>query len=81
MDIDNLSDQAQRAMECLAAEVARIEADMGDISAARKGAYLSHMASMDTFSTLDDQSLVRSFGRMVTGAAVALLAASLVIDT
>ena len=66
-------------MEALALEVTKLAAEMGNVTPARRGAYLSHMAAKETFATIDDQSLARSTDRMITASAVSLLVAALAL--
>ena len=79
MDISALTPEAQRAVEALVVGVVETEAEMGDISPPRKGAFLSHMAAKETFATIDNHDLARSTEHLVQASAVSLLVASLTL--
>jgi len=80
MDSSSISVPAQQAMDDLAVEVARIEAEMEGMTIPVKGAYLSHMASKQTFAVeVTHRTIEENYSRLITSAAVSLLTASLVV--
>lgn len=79
VDVSKLTTPAQEAMARLALEAERIEALMGDMPPRERAYYLSNLATQQTFSTLNDKTLARDFGRMIESAAVAMLTAALVL--
>jgi hypothetical protein len=79
VDVAALTPAAQRAMEALAIEAARIEALMGDMPPRERAYYLSNMAARETFATLDTTRQINDFERSITGSAVTLLIGALVL--
>jgi hypothetical protein len=79
IDVGALTPPAQHAMAALAVEAARIEALMGDRPPRERASYLSHMATRETFATLDTTRQVNDFERSITASAIALLTGALVL--